>query len=167
MPLTDKQARFVEEYLVDLNATQAAIRAGYSAKTASEQGHQLLQKTSVAEAIAVAQAKLSEKVEISQEWVLTNLKKVADRCMQSAPVLDRKGLQVFIENEEGDVVPAYTFNAMGANRSLELLGKHLGMFAENVNVNLYEKQSIEELRASIARDFAALGLNADGTAKET
>ena len=56
MPLTDKQKRFVEEYLVDLNATQAAIRAGYSEKTAEQQAYQLLQKTSVSEAIAAAQA---------------------------------------------------------------------------------------------------------------
>ena len=47
MPLTDKQKRFVEEYLVDLSATQAAIRAGYSAKTAEQQAYKLLQKTSV------------------------------------------------------------------------------------------------------------------------
>ncbi|ANY83325.1 hypothetical protein BB934_34035 (plasmid) [Microvirga ossetica] len=54
MPLTDKQKRFVEDYLVDLNATQAAIRAGYSAKTAEQQAYKLLQKTSVSEAIAAS-----------------------------------------------------------------------------------------------------------------
>ena len=55
MALTDKQRRFVDEYLVDLNATQAAIRAGYSAKTANEQGAQLLAKLSVREAVDAAQ----------------------------------------------------------------------------------------------------------------
>ena len=53
MALTAKQERFVAEYLIDLNATQAAIRAGYSEKTADQYGHQLLKKTSVAAAIAV------------------------------------------------------------------------------------------------------------------
>ncbi len=52
MSLTPKQARFVEEYLLDLNATQAAIRAGYSAKTANEQGSQLLAKLSIRQAVA-------------------------------------------------------------------------------------------------------------------
>ena len=53
--LIDKQQRFVDEYLIDLNATQAAIRAGYSEKTAEQQGYQLLQKTSVLKAIEEAQ----------------------------------------------------------------------------------------------------------------
>ncbi len=56
MSLTPKQACFVEEYLIDLNATQAATRAGYSAKTANEQGAQLLAKLSIREAVAEAQA---------------------------------------------------------------------------------------------------------------
>lgn len=58
--LTDKQKRFVEEYLIDLNATQAAIRAGYSKNRASELGYQLLQKTTVQQAIEAAQNKRAE-----------------------------------------------------------------------------------------------------------
>ena len=54
--MTQKQKQFVEEYLIDLNATQAAIRAGYSPQTAQEQGYQLLQKTSVQSAIGKAMA---------------------------------------------------------------------------------------------------------------
>ena len=69
--LTAKQSRFVEEYLVDLNATQAAARAGYSAKTAEQQGYQLLQKTSVQQAIAEAMSKRSERTEITADQVLT------------------------------------------------------------------------------------------------
>lgn len=70
MSLTDKQRRFAEEYLVDLNATQAAIRAGYSEATASEQGYQLLQNTSVSAAIVAAQAARSERTEITADKVL-------------------------------------------------------------------------------------------------
>jgi phage terminase small subunit len=76
MSLTPKQQRFVEEYLIDLNATQAAIRAGYSSKTAMEQGYQLLRKTSVAGAIAEAQAELARRTEITQEKVLAELAKI-------------------------------------------------------------------------------------------
>ena len=61
--LTPKQQRFVEEYLIDLNATQAAIRAGYSEKTADSIGLQLLRKTQVAEAIAGAQEVRSRTIE--------------------------------------------------------------------------------------------------------
>ena len=74
--MSPKRKLFVEEYLVDLNATQAAIRAGYSAKTAEQQGHQLLKDTSVAATIAEAQAKRSERTEITQDMVLRELAKI-------------------------------------------------------------------------------------------
>jgi phage terminase small subunit len=69
-PLTPKQRRFVEEYLVDLNAKRAAIRAGYSARTAEQLGYQLLQNPSVAEAIERAQQARSERTRITQDEVL-------------------------------------------------------------------------------------------------
>ena len=68
--LKPKQRKFVEEYLTDLNATQAAIRAGYSAKTANEQAARMLAKVSVQAAVAESQAKLAERTEITQEMVL-------------------------------------------------------------------------------------------------
>lgn len=67
MALTPKQARFVAEYLVDLNATQAAIRAGYSAKTAQEQSSRLLSNVIIAKAVAANQAKIAKKVEVTVE----------------------------------------------------------------------------------------------------
>ncbi|MEC7118396.1 MAG: terminase small subunit [Pseudomonadota bacterium] len=71
--LRAKQQRFVDEYLIDLNATQAAIRAGYSARTAEQMAYQLLQKTSVQDAIADRQADLSRRTEITQDMVLDRL----------------------------------------------------------------------------------------------
>ena len=130
--LTDKQTAFVREYLVDLNATQAAIRAGYSERTASRIGPQLLGKTCVREAIEKAQAKRARRVEVTQDYVLANLVEVVERTMQRAPVLDRKGEQV--TDEEGRAV--WTFDAKGANRALELLGKHLGIFADRVRAEV-------------------------------
>lgn len=130
--LTDKQTAFVREYLVDLNATQAAIRAGYSERTASRIGPQLLGKTCVREAIEKAQAKRAQRVEVTQDYVLSNLVEVVERTMQRAPVLDRKGEQV--TDEEGRAV--WTFDAKGANRALELLGKHLGIFTDKVKAEV-------------------------------
>ena len=130
--LTDKQAAFVREYLVDLNATQAAVRAGYSERTASRIGPQLLGKTWVREAIEKAQAKRARRVEVTQDYVLSNLVEVVERTMQRAPVTDRKGEQV--TDEEGRAV--WTFDAKGANRALELLGKHLGIFADRVRAEV-------------------------------
>lgn len=130
--LTDKQAAFVRQYLVDLNATQAAIRAGYSERTASRIGPQLLGKNCVREAIEKAQAKRARRVEVTQDYVLSNLVEVVERTMQRAPVLDRKGEQV--TDEEGRAV--WTFDAKGANRALELLGKHLGIFTDKVRAEV-------------------------------
>jgi len=107
--LNPKQQRFVEEYPVDLNATQAAIRAGYSAATAKQQGSRLLTHVDVAAAIRKRLDKRSEKAELTQEWVLAQLRVVQARAV------------------EIDQLSA-------ANRSLELLGKHQGMFTDRVEV---------------------------------
>ena len=84
MALTDKQARFVEEYLVDLNAAQAAIRAGYSARTAREQGYQLLQRPDVAAAVEAAQVKRAERTGITADRVLTELAKIGFSDLRKA-----------------------------------------------------------------------------------
>lgn len=75
--LTPKQQRFVEEYLIDLNATAAARRAGYSERTADRIGPELLGKTWVAEAIAAGQVKLTRKLEVKAESVLAEYARVA------------------------------------------------------------------------------------------
>jgi hypothetical protein len=75
--MTPRQQRFLDEYLVDLNATQAAIRAGYSARTANEQGARLLANASVATAIRYAQHARSERVQITQDDVLRGLHREA------------------------------------------------------------------------------------------
>lgn len=76
--LTPKQQRFVEEYLLDLNATAAARRAGYSLKTAEWQGPQLLAKTHVAAAIAAAQQARSERTKVDADWLLMRLHEEAE-----------------------------------------------------------------------------------------
>jgi len=131
-PLSEKQRLFIKEYLVDLNATQAAIRAGYSAKTAYRQGADLRRKTSIREAIEKAQAERSQRVEVTQDYVINNLVEIVERTMQRAPVTNRKGEQV--TDEEGRAV--WCFDAKGANRALELLGKHLGVFTDKVQTEV-------------------------------
>ena len=75
--LNDKQAAFVREYLVDFNATQAAIRAGYSAKTAGQIGHELLKKPEVQQRLREFQQKAAEKTETEAEWIRRRLKEEA------------------------------------------------------------------------------------------
>ena len=89
--LTPKQQRFVDEYLIDLNATQAAIRAGYSAKTAAVIGNENLIKPYIADAIAKAQAERSERTEISQDYVIKTIVETIERCSQAKQVYDKSG----------------------------------------------------------------------------
>lgn len=79
MALTPKRLRFVQEYLIDFNATQAATRAGYSAKTAKQQGQRLLTFVDVQKAIAEAGGKQAEKLDLSVERVLRGLFEEATR----------------------------------------------------------------------------------------
>jgi phage terminase small subunit len=125
MALTPKQERFIHEYLVDCNGTQAAIRAGYSPKTANEQASRLLTNVSICEIVKQEQEKRAGKVGLDAEWVLRRLKDISDRCMQEEPVLDHRG------QPTGE----YRFDSSGANKSTELIGKHLAMFTDKVDVS--------------------------------
>lgn len=130
--LSDKQQVFVDEYLIDLNATQAAIRAGYSEKTATEQASRLLTKVKVSEAIQVAMKARSERAEIDGDYVLNTIHSTVERCKQSHPVTYKNGEAVMCETPDGEVVPAYSFDSSAVLKGCELLGKHLKMFTDKV-----------------------------------
>lgn len=99
--LTAKQKRFCDEYLIDLNATQAAIRAGYSSKTANEQGARLLANVSVQEAIAKATAERSKRTGISQDRVIQELARIAFVNPQN--VINPKDASVKADATEDDL----------------------------------------------------------------
>lgn len=124
MALTPKQQAFVREYLVDLNATQAAIRAGFSVKTAKQQAYSLMNRAPVQAAITAAMTQRAKKTELDSDWVLDRLKLISDRCIQGEPVLDSQGAQT------GE----WKFEPAAATRATELIGKHIGMFREKVEV---------------------------------
>lgn len=91
MALNEKQLRFVEEYLVDLNATQAAMRAGYSAKTANEQGSQLLAKLSIQEEIQKRVKERSERTGITSDMVVNELALIAFSDLKDFIQIDKEG----------------------------------------------------------------------------
>lgn len=115
MALTPKQQAFVDEYLVDLNATQAAIRAKYSAKTAKEQGARLLSNVNVAEAIASEMQKRSKRVQRTADDVMRDLAAIRADAMQT--VYDKDGNAVMLDKPS-------------AIKTLELEGKHLAMWTD-------------------------------------
>lgn len=126
MSLTPKQQRFVEEYLVDLNAAAAARRAGYSERTADRIGHENLKKPEISAAVQEAKSARSERVEVTQDWILTKLVENVERAMQAEPVLDH----------EGEPTGEYRYAGNVVNKALELLGKHTGFFeAERIEVS--------------------------------
>lgn len=136
--LNPKQQRFVDEYLIDLNATQAATRAGYSPKTANEQGARLLAHASVAAEIQKKVKERAKRTEITQDYVLTTIRETIERCRQVAPVLDRKGEQIYVragDDDDAPLVPAFTFDSNAVLRGAELLGKHLKMFTDKTELS--------------------------------
>ena len=122
--LTMKQRMFCDEYLVDMNGTQAAIRAGYSVGCATSQASKMLSMPKLQTYLEAKRRKLEIKTEMSAQYVLQNLKDVAERCMSAQPVVNMAGKPVMDENGN----PVYRFDSAGANKALELIGKHLGVF---------------------------------------
>lgn len=129
MKLTDRQARFVDEYLIDLNGRQAAIRAGYSEKTAQEQASRLLSKVNVQQAIAEAMKKRQVRTQVTQDDVIHDLCEVRDICLgrKKVKVVEVLKAEGVISAEE---IEKSFFDPAGANRALELLGKHMKMFTD-------------------------------------
>lgn len=155
--LTDKQARFVAEYLIDLNATQAAIRAGYSEKTARQAGSENLSKPDIADAIAERQKSIRGNLEVTQERVVAELAKLSFSNMQDYmrsgadgdPYLDFSKLsreqaaalvEVTVEDfkegrgKDARDVRRVKFKLADKRAALVDLGKHLGMFKEQGEV---------------------------------
>lgn len=120
--MTEKEKLFCKEYIVDRNATQAAIRAGYSKKTASAIGHENLSKPKIKKVIDKEIEARNKRVNITQEEIISDIKEVRDRCLQREEVLDNKG------NPTGE----WVFKENGVLKACELLGKHLKMFTDRV-----------------------------------
>jgi phage terminase small subunit len=135
--LTGKQKQFCIEYLVDLNATQAAIRAGYSAKTAQEQSSRLLSNVIVSQHIQQLMNERAKKVSVDSEYVLKTIVETVERCKQAYPVLDRKGEQVYVrvgDDDNAPLAPAFTFDSGAVLKGAELLGKHLKLFTDKTEL---------------------------------
>ncbi len=138
--LNAKQERFCQEYLVDLNATQAAIRSGYSAKTANAIGSENLTKPEIQERVQELMKVREKRVQITADKVLKDIEEVRVRCMQGEPVLDREG------NPTGE----WKFEAHAALKASELQGKHIELFTTVVKHEGLETRTDEELLKRIA-----------------
>lgn len=180
MSLTPKQEAFVREYLIDLNGTQAAIRAGYSAKGAKVQAVRLLTNANVSAAIAAQKAKRAERTQIDADWLLTRLAEestadVADlynedgtlKPVKDWPLIWRQGLVAGLDVEEirveGVVVGSIRKLKLSDRiKRLELIGRHIDVGAFKDKVEHSGKVEVENLtdEALEARIAAYLGSNA-------
>lgn len=137
--LTDKQELFAREFIKDLNATQAAIRAGYSEKTARAIGCENLTKPDIQQRVAELNQERLERVKIDADYVLRQAVKLHERCMQEVePITDRRGGE--ITDEQGRTI--YGFDAKGAAAALKLVGEHITVQAFKTNIKSEHAGSI-------------------------
>lgn len=154
--MTPKQQRFVEEYLIDLNATQAAIRAGYSAKTAYSIGEEILRKPEVAAALSLAQAARAIRTEITQDRVLAELARIGFADVRR--LFTEGGTMITPSDLDDEIAPAVASVEVVERRirgeddkievehvrkirlndklgALTQIGRHLGMFVDKVELS--------------------------------
>ena len=148
--LEEKQATFVQEYLIDLNATQAAIRAGYSPGSAARYAVELLNKTHVAEAIKKAMQERNQRVEISQDRILEELARIAFGDLRDAVTWGKEGVKLK-ESAELTEDQAAAISEVGETvtkeggstrikrhdkvKAIELLMRHKGMLNDKLNLS--------------------------------
>lgn len=149
--LTPKQQRFVDEYLIDLNATQAAIRAGYASGSARVTGARLLANANIMSLVRSKRDSREERTEITADRVLEGLAAVAFGDLRTlfsdtgalispsdlpdAAAKMLAGIEVSTVNRgEGDVEHVAKVKTNDRLKALELLGKHLGMFTDKLEV---------------------------------
>jgi len=172
-PLTPKQQRFVDEYLIDLNATQAAIRAGYSAKTAMQQGERVLRNVEVQKLIQAGQQAKSEQTKIDAAYLLNRLQEISE--MDAADILDDEGnikpirqwpkiwrqmiSGIDIMNNPDTGVMLKKIKWPDKVKNLELIGRHIGVGAFREKLELSGEVSLisGKLRARKNRDGHAPG----------
>lgn len=128
--MTDKQKRFCEEYLVDLNATKAALRAGYAEKTAYSQGQRLLKNVEINDCISELKEKQSVRTGITADKVLEELAQLGFAPMESCE----------------------SFKASDKLRALELIGKHIGMFKPDSDSDTPALEKLDRILAEVRSD---------------
>lgn len=152
--LTPKQEKFVEQYLLDLNQTAAAVRAGYAENSAKATACELMKEPKIREKIQAAMDARSKRTEITADYVLGVVKDTVERCRQAEPVMEWDPV-------EKSMVPTgeYKFDSRGVLKGCEMLGKHIKLWDEppkvDINLNLGTlsdeqlEQRIKDLEAKL------------------
>lgn len=128
MALTDKQERFCLEYVIDYNATQAAIRSGYSEESARQQASRLLTKDDIKARVIELSNATADELGITRRRILTKLWDVVEKSYEGAPKTDKDGDPIIVAGEM-----IMDWSPPGTTRALELLMKHRGDLIEKVH----------------------------------
>lgn len=131
--INDKHEVFCKEYLIDLNGCQAAIRAGYAPDSARITASKLLTDANILTRIKSLMDERSENTMVDATFVVEGFKEVFNRCMQKEAVLEFDPIEKKLkqkEDENGNAV--WQFDSVGANKALEMLGRHLAMFTDKL-----------------------------------
>lgn len=128
--LKRQQELFCQEYIVDYNGTQAAIRAGYKETSARKQASRLLTNEDILARVHELQKEQLNRLAVSQDYVVLQLLETYKCCREPSPVMQ-------YDPSTGGMVETgmYQFDSKGALRALELMGKHLGMFSDKVHLS--------------------------------
>ena len=165
IPITRKQKLFVQEYLIDLNATQAAIRAGYSPDTAGEIGSENLKKPDIRASIDKAMAERSRRTGINQDRILLELAKIAllnpqqvvnlnDATIREDALPEDLAADASVKvkrfpTKEGEGIIEREIKFYDKSKALELAGKHLGMFRDKVDVNVQTSEKLDDIMSQL------------------
>lgn len=128
--ITPKQERFCQEYIVDYNGAQAAVRAGYAANSARKTASRLLTNADILARVRELQREQTARLALTQDYVLQQLVDTYRCCREPEPVL-------VYDPDAGGMVESgkYQFDSKGALRALELIGKHLGMYQDKLKLD--------------------------------
>lgn len=152
--MNKRQERFCEEYLIDLNQTQAAIRAGYSARSAGQIASELLKKPNVRARVDEMLAERSRRTGVTQDRVVRELARIG--FVKLTDVIDVENVQVKQDADEDDLAALQgvkvrkmrgemmdseerEFRLADKTKALELLGRHLGMFSDRAEVMVNDR----------------------------
>ncbi len=133
--LTPRQRAFVAEYMVDHNASAAALRAGYSKANPKQSAYKLRNTPAVAAAIREAEFDRRRRLGVDADWIISGFVSVFEKSMAGLPRTDRDGAPISVV-VGGETVMVMDWSPSGANKALELLAKHLGMTVERTELSV-------------------------------
>ena len=162
--LSEKQQRFVQEYIIDLNARQAAIRAGYSPKTAGAQSSRLLTNVNIQDEIAKAMEDREKRTGITQDKVLAELSAIAFAKATDYVEVDYNGIvrikpTAELTDEQKKAIAGIKEGANGVEvklvdkaKALEMLSRHLGLFRDKLDVNIESSEKLDDIMSQLGGD---------------